>query len=298
MFLLVALSLGGLFWIKNAVEPVSGQEISVDFLITKGSSASQIANKLHQAGLIKSSLAFKVYVQLMGKQNKINAGEFRLSPSQNLFDVVETLQKGPVELWVTIPEGLRHEEIAAKFTKGLGKDEAFTEEFIALTKDEEGYLFPETYLFPKTVTSQAILNRMKQTFNIKADEGITREQVIMASIIERETKGNAEKPIVAGILYKRIKNDWPLQVDATIQYAKGSWEPIYSADKELNSPYNTYKFQGLPPGPISNPGAASLKASVNPEESEYWYYIHDNGGQIHYASTFEEHNANIVKYLR
>lgn len=298
VILLVVVSVAGLIWIKDAVEPVSGQEIAKEFLITKGNSANQIANKLYKDGLIKSPLAFKVYVQIMGKQNRINAGEFTLSPSMNLFQVVEALQKGPKELWVTIPEGLRHEEIADRFTKTLQKDESFKQEFISLAEDQEGYLFPETYLFPKTVSAQTIINRMKQTFDIKAPVGITRNQVIMASIIERETKGNAEKPIVSGILYKRIQNDWPLQVDASIQYAKGTWAPILSSDKDLNSPYNTYKFQGLPPGPIGNPGAESLKAAANPEESEYWYYIHEDGGQIHYATTLDEHNANIAKYLR
>jgi UPF0755 protein len=298
VLLIVVLSVGGLLWVKNAVEPVSGQEKSVDFLITKGSSVTLIANNLYKNGLIKSPLAFKFYVQLMGKQKRIAAGEFRLSPSNDLFETVDILQKGPIELWVTIPEGLRHEEIATKFTNGLEKDEAFTQEFVSLAEDLEGYLYPDTYLFPKEVTAQQVVNRMKDTFNKKVGTEITQNQVIMASLIERETKGNAEKPVVAGILYKRIANGWPLQVDATIQYAKGSWASIYSEDKQLNSLYNTYKYQGLPPGPISNPGLPSLKAAQNPEESEYWYYIHDNSGQIHYGVTLEDHNSNIAKYLR
>lgn len=287
----------GLVLVKNSLKPVGTGQVSKSFLIPKGSSASQIGNNLEKEGLIRSSLAFKIYVQFSGKQRSISAGEFKLSPSMNLFEIVDTLQKGPIELWVTIPEGLRHEEIAAKFTEGLEKDAAFQKELTSLFSTHEGYLFPETYLFPKEITAQKILDKMLSTFDAKVGQNVTKEQVIMASIIERETKGDAEKPVVAGILYKRIENGWPLQVDASIQYVKGDWKPILVADKELNSSYNTYKYQGLPPGPISNPGLASIEAAMNPENSDYWYYLHEDDGTIHYAKTIEEHNANIRKYL-
>lgn len=293
----IFLLFGFTIFFKSFGRPVSNDISLQDFMIAKGSSASKIGVDLEKQGLIKSSLAFKTYVQFTGKQNKIVAGEFELSPAMSLYEVVQSLQKGPVQIWVTIPEGLRHEEIAQKFSEGLEKDDQFTKDFISLASAKEGYLFPDTYLFPKSVTSQKIIEKMLLTFDQVAGEDITYKQVIMASIIERETKGNEEKPVVAGILYKRLENDWPLQVDATIQYAKGNWKPILSSDKELNSPYNTYKFTGFPPSPISNPGEASLKASMNPEPSDYWYYIHDESGTIHYARDLDEHNANIQKYL-
>lgn len=295
---LITFTLGSLLWIKDRVKPVSTDSQKIDFLISKGSSVSQIGNNLEKSGLIKNAIVFKFFVQATSSQNKIQAGEFQLSPNMTMFNILDTLKKGPAELWVTIPEGLRHDEIADRFTKGLSKDEVFKAEFIKLAQPLEGYLFPDTYLFPKDVAATKIVDKMKSTFTKKVDADITLDQLIMASIIERETKGNLEKPVVAGILFKRLANDWPLQVDASIQYAKGDWKPILISDKNLNSRYNTYKFQGLPPGPISNPGLASLQAAMNPEESEYWYYIHDDSGKIHYAKNIDEHNKNINTYLR
>ncbi len=295
---LIAISVGTLLWVKEKVAPFSTDTKKVDFLITKGSSVSQIGNNLEKNGLIKNAIVFKFFVQATSSQNKIQAGEFQLSPNMTMFDVLETLKKGPAELWVTIPEGLRHDEIADRFTKGLSKNEVFKAEFIKLAQPLEGYLFPDTYLFPKDVTVGKVIEKMETTFTKKIGTNIGLDQLIMASIIERETKGNSEKPIVAGILFKRLNNSWPLQVDASIQYAKGDWKPILISDKNLNSRYNTYKFQGLPPGPISNPGLASIQAAMNPEDSEYWYYIHDDSGKIHYAKDIDEHNENIRKFLK
>lgn len=292
---------------------------SQDFLITKGSSASKVANDLARAGLIKNSLAFKIYVQVTAKQKKIQAGEFRLSPSYNLFKTIDTLSSGPVEIWVTIPEGFRREQIAQKFVEILGKDEDFTEELLSLTDGQEGFLFPDTYLFPKDVAAASVARVLSQTFNTKmtdkmksdaASLGYSLNQVVtMASIVERETLTAEERPVVAGILYKRLEAGWPLQADATLQYVTGNtrcgskidcdwWQVPTVADRELNSKYNTYRFTGLPPAPIANPGITSLNAAAYPEDSEYWYYIHDTDGKIHYATTLEEHNANVDRYLR
>jgi len=295
LFLLVLIFL--IFYIRQAFLPVSNDDKSIDFIVPKGSSVSIIGKNLEKAGLIKNAIVFKFYVQVTSSQNKIQAGEFQLASSFTLSQILDKLKKGPSEIWVTIPEGLRREEIATKFSTTLDKDEEFTKEFLTLTKDKEGYLFPDTYLFPKTATATQIVNKLTSTFNKKISD-VTYKQVIMASMLERETFADREKPIVAGILYKRIKNDWPLQVDATLQYIKGDWKPVYSIDKELNSPFNTYKNLGLPPSPISNPGLSSIEAAISPEESEYWYYIHDNDAKIHFAKTLEEHNANIAKYLK
>lgn len=309
IFLISVSSIVAIFFVKNLTTPVSNDTKNQDVLITKGSSVTQIGNKLEKAGIIRSGLVFKFYVQLTNSQNKIQAGEFQLSPSSNLFEIVERLKKGPSEIWVTIPEGLRQEEIALRFSTTLNKDQAFITEFINLTSSKEGYLYPDTYLFPKTATAQQIVNKLLSTFDQKVED-ITYDQLIMASLLERETFSDQEKPIVAGILYKRLKNDWPLQVDATLQYAKDNlkyssvninnkyWEPAFAIDKEINSLYNTYKNLGLPPSPISNPGISTINASIDPQDSEYWYYIHDNSGKIHYARDLSEHNANINKYLR
>lgn len=288
---------------------VSTDSTQKDFMINKGASVSQIGNNLEKAGLIKSGIAFKFYVQVINSQNKIQAGEFQLSPNLTMQELLEKLKKGPSELWVTIPEGTRREEIVLKFATTLNKDQKFIDDFMNLTDGKEGYLFPDTYLFPKSATVTQIVNKLETTFDAKV-KNATKEQIIMASLLERETFADSEKPIVAGILFKRLDSNWPLQVDATLQYAKDSskfktvslankyWEPIYSNDKEIDSPFNTYKNLGLPPAPISNPGLSTIEAAINPEDSDYWYYIHDNSGKIHFARDLSEHNSNIDKYLR
>jgi UPF0755 protein len=317
----VALAIWASIWWNRAIKPVSQVSTAKDFLIVKGSSAAEIGNKLYEEGLIRSSLAFRVYVQAYGKSKKIQAGEYSLSPNLSLSELVDLLGRGPLEVWVTIPEGLRQEEIAERFAVGLVKADAevFIKEFLSSSKGKEGYLFPDTYLFPKTASASAVVNKLLTTFDQKTGQDIAdgasenglslNEVVILASIIERETLGSEERPIVAGILYKRWENGWPLQADATLQYAVGTtrcsgqaigckwWEPVAKEDLNISSGYNSYKFTGLPPAPIANPGLSSLEAAANPQQNDYWYYIHDSTGQIHYAKTIEEHNANVAKYL-
>jgi len=304
---LILVASAGFFWfIKNST-PVSATEKFSYFIIEKGSSAGQIGAKLESAGLIKSALAFKLYLQFTGQSGKLQTGEFKLTPSYSLLQTVDNLFKGPVELWVTIPEGQRREEVAQKFAAALNKDSSFVADFLQASKGDEGYLFPDTYLFPKDVTATAIVKKMTETFasktqNLKNNSGLSFEKVvILASLLERETKPDAERPTVAGILIKRLNSGWPLQIDASVQYAVGTskdWWPILTLDDlAISSPYNTYKNQGLPPTPIANPGISSIKGALNPTESDFWYYIHDSKGQIHFAKTLAEHNANIAKYL-
>jgi len=176
----------------------------------------------------------------------------------------------------------------------------------------EGYLFPAKYDFSKDTDIETIIKKMRNAFNqnfatINTNNSkLTKTQiVILASLIERESgKDPAEKPIIAGILMNRLNAGIPLQVDASIQYAKGQnlvtkkwWEPVTIEEyKSVISNYNTYLFAGLPPGPISNPGRDSLNAAANPADTDYLYYLHDKNGQIRYAKTLAEHEANIQKY--
>ena len=313
---------GGLLWWNYVKGPVDVEEKNVPFLITRGSSASKIASMLEEKGLVKSSLAFKFYIQLTGVAGKIQAGEYTLSPNDSLLKTVAKLLSGPEERWVTIPEGLRREEVAEKFADSLQKEDknAFIQEFMTLSKGKEGYLFPDTYIFPKEATANTIVNKMISIFESKYSDEIEKgllknsltqeEGVILASILERETLGESEKPIVAGILLNRLKSDWPLQADATVQYAAGTlrcankytgckwWEPVTKADLEIKSSFNSYKNIGLPPSAIASPGISSLKAVANAQDTEYWFYLHDPKGEIHYAKTLEEHGANINRYLR
>lgn len=310
LLIFVALAAGSTFWWYSVVRPASGETSLKDFLIIKGSSASQIGNKLEKESLIRNALAFKIYVQVSGNARSIQAGEYRLSPSYSLFKMVDELTRGPAEIWVTIPEGLRREEIAERFTSAFGQGEDFTQEFLSAAKDIEGFLFPDTYLFPKDAAASLVVKKMRSTFDIKTaelNEGIKaseltlREIVILASIIERETRTEDERPIVAGLLINRLNIGMGLQADATVQYAvatSSNWWPILTKDDlQVNSPYNTYRFRGLPPAPIANPGLSSIKAAVFPEDSEYLYYLHDSKGQVYFARTLTEHNENVRKYL-
>lgn len=309
IFFLVLISIvTGFYWFYDNAKAITTDKSFENFLIEKGATATQIANNLQKEGFIKNQLAFRIYLKVTGQSSSLQKGEFRLSKSMNLFEIVSALQKGPIEFWTTIPEGLRREEIAQKFVESLNKDEDFVTEFLNLTKGKEGYLFPDTYLFPKDASAKTIVSAMTKNFEDKtAGLDLTYDQVILASMLERETKTDTERPVVAGIILNRLNNSWPLQIDATVQYAiencklqivNCQWWPILTlADLDIDSKYNTYKNTGLPPTPIASAGLSSLKASVNPEKSEYFFYIHDPSGQIHYAKTLSEHNANIRKYL-
>src|SRR3972149_395227 len=162
------------FWWSESSKPASSDTSSQDFLVVRGKSASQIGEALYKEGLIKTPLAFKVYVQVSGKSEKIQAGQFRISPSFPLTEVVDTLTRPPAELWVTIPEGLRREEIVERFLKGIEVKEseavAFRQEFLEQSQVQEGYLFPDTYLFSRTATPATIVKRMRATFDMKAKE--------------------------------------------------------------------------------------------------------------------------------
>lgn len=313
----------GLFWWKQNVKAPSGDPSQKNFLIPKGTSASIIGERLYKEGFIHSPLAFKIYVQITGSSEKIPAGEYRLTANLSLPELVGELLRGPAEIWVTIPEGLRREEIVERYIQAFGLEgaeaENFRSEFLSLTNNEEGYLFPDTYLFPRTASASIIFKKMLEVFDTRIDASLKdsisesgyslRQIIILAAIIERETKTDEERPIVAGILLKRLKADWPLQTDASLQYAVASencklkienckwWPTLTEEDLNVNSPYNTYKFVGLPPTPIASPGTSSIKAVVYPQDSPYWFYIHDSGGQIHFAKTLDEHNSNIRTYL-
>lgn len=322
ILLITFLIFGGIYWWNQNNKPVSTSESLQSFIIPKGYSASQIGNRLEDQSLIKSSLAFKFYVQVANKSKKIQAGEYLLSPSYSLFKVVSQLTSGPVEEWVTVPEGLRREEVVERYISVLKRNEAdaevFRQDFLAITTGKEGFLFPDTYLFPKTVSASIVANKMLTTFDniistrmeadIDASEYSLDQTIVLASIIERETRKDEERPTVAGILFNRLEIGMGLQVDASVQYALATvncrvettcdWWPVLTReDMSINSSYNTYRDAGLPPAPIANPGLSSIKAVIYPTDSSYLYYLHDGDGKIHYAETLEGHNENIRKYL-
>lgn len=308
-------------WWNVATKPISSEKVKKRFVITKGLGTTQIAKKLKDEGIIKNDFAFKFYVQLKGLSKKIKAGEYSFYLSDNMFKVVDRLVQGPEGVWVTLPEGLRIEEIGVRITRELEVEnpQSFFFDFLKAAAGKEGYLFPDTYLLPKEISPSGVVSVLNNNFKskiVQLESDISKsplslqEIIILASIVERETKTDEERPVVAGILLKRLKSGWPLQTDATIQYALGTnncqrisfdckWWPVLSkGDLDIESRFNTYKHKGLPPSPIANPGISSIKAVVYPQDSDFWFYLHGKDGKIYYASTLEDHQKNINLYLR
>jgi UPF0755 protein len=307
--LLVIIIVGSVLWWKNGISPAdSKNKNSVIFVVQKGSGLKEIAGKLAEAKLIKSRIIFFVYTRLGKYEGKIQAGDFRLSPSMNIEEIAQNLTHGTLDIWITVPEGKRAAEIAETLK---GKIPTYNSSWANSLITNEGYLFPDTYLIPKDANIEIIISQMRNNFDQKysgidvTHSKLTKPQIVaLASLIEREAITDGEKPIIAGILLNRLNEGMALQVDATIQYAKGQnpinkkwWEPVTVQEyKSVKSPYNTYLQIGLPPSPISNPGLEALRAAANPADTNYFYYIHDKNGKIRYAKTLEEHNANIQKY--
>jgi len=315
VFIIGAGLIAGFFWWEWATSPLNpNSSLKKTFVIKRGEKLNSIAQRLKNEELIRNSLAFKIVVYTQGLRGKIQAGSFQFSPSWSLYEIGQALTLGTKDIWLTFPEGWRKEEFARRLAANI---ENFNkEDFLTLTKDLEGYLFPDTYLIPKSASSSAIIKILTNNFEKKTkDLKVSYQDLILASIIEREVKYDEDRTVVAGILIKRLKENWPLQVDATIQYAVASkqfsgltieqladnfdwWPKITKEHLKIDSPYNTYKYKGLPPTPICNPGLAAIKAVLNPSLTDYWFYLSDKEGKIHFTKTLEEHQENIVKYLK
>lgn len=306
---------GGAFWVSQQLQPVtynSDELPDQEFIIKKGESVASIGNRLQGAGLIKNARVFSYMVRYYKLTPKIQAGTFMLSPAQTPKAIAETFTNGTEDLWVTLLEGWRAEEMADY----LGNQESLTdfdkENFIFLAKPLEGSLYPDTYLVPKEIDEETMIELLTTTFEAKTKDILNdmsaseqNEVLTMASIVQREAKAYEDMRRVAGILFNRIEIGMPLQADATLQYVKGYnkaenswWVPPLAADKQLNSAYNTYLNQGLPPRPISNPSLDAIKATIDPLESDDLYYIHAPDGTMYYAEDLNGHNANVNRYLR
>lgn len=286
------------------IGPVNAQVVSPQvFVVRKGESSASVSRRLAEADLIKSNLAFRFLVYIKGYSGKVQAGSFELSSSQNNQEIMRSLTHGTTDIWLTFPEGWRKEQMADRLKANLMDFDK--RDFLDLA--QEGYLFPDTYLVPKAVDADQMLKIFAKNFDSKvspevAESNLTLNQILtLASLVEREVQTSQDKAMVAGILIKRWQADWPLQIDATLQYAKGTaadwWPKVTGADKKINSSYNTYQHKGLPAGPICNPGLDSIKAVLQPQASNFWFYLSDAQGQTHYAITSEQHSQNIAKYL-
>lgn len=308
--LLILFSIVTIVWWQNGLQAVSpSNKTSKVFVVNNGEGVREIANNLKANGLIKDPIVFFLLTKSEGIDKKIQAGNFQLSPSMNAQAIAANLTHGILDIWTTVPEGLRATEIAAILK---AKIPSYNESWAATLAANEGYLFPDTYLIPKDADIDMIVNLMKNNFQKKFDSVrdtkttvLTDAQtIIIASIIEREAIFPEDRPMVASVLINRFNMGMMLGSDPTVMYALGYqpdtkqwWKKDLTADDLLiNSPYNTRKNAGLPPTPISNPGISAIEAALAPSKTNYLYFFSDKKGHLHFATTIEGHNANIKKY--
>ncbi len=281
--------------------------------VPPGADASQVAEVLHRHGLLRSRLAFRLWARGWGLQGRIQAGEYKFSPSEGVGEILRRLAAGDVVRHrVTFPEGFSAREVAQRLDRlGLVDAEAFLQEVGQrdrhwipemegnTTGSVEGYLFPDTYYFPRGLPAERAVAAMVARFreatgplwSLPRPLGLSPHEVVtVASLVEREARYDFERARIAGVLYNRLRRGMPLQVDATVLYALGRHkERVLYRDLEVDSPYNTYRTAGLPPGPIANPGLASLRAALQPESHDYLYYVARPDGTHVFTRTLAEH---------
>ena len=274
-------------------------------VVARGATASEIADEFTAAHIVRHPTLLRTILR-MGSPR---AGAYRFPEPENLFQVGRRLLTGDFGIAptkVTFPEGFTVREMADRISKKIPSISA--SEFIAAAGPYEGYLFPDTYHIAADATAHDVVALMRENFEEKTaalqsvaqvSEHSFSDIVVMASVLEREARSLDEKKMVAGILWNRITKDMPLQVDAVFGYIYGrdTYSPSLE-DLTIDSPYNTYKNKGLPPGPISNPGIASLQAAAAPTKNNYLFYLTGNDGLMHYAITFAQHKANRATYLK
>lgn len=312
---LVLIPVFGVLVFVIGASPLNSRDQSLrSITIIKGATGKQIATQLEKEKVVRSGLLLWLTLRLQNRTNLIQSGTYEFSPNMSLSQVISTLNQGARDNWVTILEGWRKEQISLELETDLGVEYFDPKEFLRLASDKEGMLFPDTYLFAKQTSAQAVIATLTSTFEKRyaklikdlGEPTLTKMQVItLASLVEREARSPQDMRMVAGILANRLMLGMPLQVDATLQYIKGYdktaqtwWSEPDADDKQLNSLFNTYQNKGLPPTPICNPGIEALSAALSPQASNYLFYISDRQGEMHYARTLEEHNANISRYLR
>lgn len=279
--------------------------------IQKGSNLDEIARQLEEAEIIKSVGLFKTFVLALASDKSILEGDYLFNRRLNAWQIAERIAFGHFgveKISVTLFEGLSNREMSEILAKKFSNFDQ--EEFLYLTKNLEGYLFPDTYYFFGSSTTTDIIRAMRDNFKKKVSFDLSTEIeksnksideiLIMASIIQDEAyDGYEEKQMISGILWKRIEKNMLLQVDASLRYFTGKPSSKLTLDDlATDNLYNTYVYKGLPPTPIGNPGVEAIRAAINPKDSPYFFYLHDKDAKIHYAKNYEEHKQNIAKYLR
>ncbi|MEN9621775.1 MAG: hypothetical protein RLZZ67_209 [Candidatus Parcubacteria bacterium] len=280
--------------------------------IPQGETLSGIAYNLDKQGVIKSAFVFKSFFVIFGGTKGLKAGDYFLDHAQNAVVLAWRMTHSDYNLQnikVTIPEGWTSFEIAAFISKDKRFSHFSAKEFIKMAAPYEGYLFPDTYLLLPNITAQNVLETMlsnykERTASLSGQIMVfgrpIKDIITMASIIEEEARTEESRKIIAGILWKRFDEGMLLQVDATFVSVNGkkASSDLTLDDLKIDSPYNTYVYKGLPPGPISNPGLGSISATINPIKTKYYFYLSDKQGNMHYGITHDQHVENKFKYLK
>lgn len=294
-----------LMWL-TLFPPMSTPE-TTRVIIPEGASSKQVGSLLQKAGVIRYAEPYVLLTSVLQKYGMVQIGEYKFEKPYNLLSVtVRTLrgEYGGTRVRITFPEGIPVKEMATILSASI--EDFKVDEFLALATPLEGKLFPDTYFFFESTPPEQIVSRMQSRYIEKTKVLFEKESVytendimIMASILEREAKNESEAKVISGILWKRLKQGMPLQVDATFLYRLGKGSAQLTLDDlRRDDPYNTYTRKGLPPGPIGNPGIVMIEAALNPVSSPYLYYLHGDDGKIHYAKTYQEHLANKNKYIK
>jgi UPF0755 protein len=310
-------------WLYTTVDhPYKGYAEAETFVeIPQGAGPASIGRRLVEAGVVRNRSSFRLALWLSRAGRRLQAGEYRFDHPMSPRQVIDKIARGDVYVRaITFPEGLTVKQMAALYeTRGFGS----TQDFIAASRnialisgldpeapDLEGYLFPDTYTLPRKATAAQLVTRMVASFEKALTPEIrqqalargmgVRQLVTLASIVEKETGKPEERPLVAAVYSNRLRIGMPLQCDPTVIYAldrMGHYNGnLTRADLQLDSPYNTYRHAGLPPGPIASPGRASLAAAAAPADASYLYFVSRNDGSHVFASTLDEHNRNVQEF--
>lgn len=302
-FLLLSIAILLFFYFTS---PPKGFVSNTEINFEKGQTVSSLSETLVSENIVKSALVFKVLVRISGQENDIESGVYIFENPQSVFLVVKrfiSADFGLHRVRFVIPEGTTTADIAKKCADLLKY--CNQENFIKLSLDKNGMLFPDTYFFFETDNETVVVDTMYKNFQTKTEtifSELNKERIneilVLASILEGETNSGDERAIVSGILNNRISIGMPLQIDASFYvYLGKTSSQLTLSDLRIDEPWNTYVYKGLPSDPIANPGLETIQAAMNPIKTSYLYYLHGSDGTIHYAKTFEEHKINKSKYL-
>ena len=305
------------WWLTDVNLPDSETDPCI-FAIKRGMTTSEIGKELHARGIIRNVFFFNMVARFYGLSRDFKAGDHVLYGKMSLIRLARLLTQNPPEpeIKVTIIEGLNIYETASLLACQAGidsiafvasaKDSSITKNLGVDNKTLEGYLYPETYFIRPDTTPLQMITRMVNQFNMVFTDSLKKraselgmsinDVVILASLIEAEAHIKEERPIISSVFHKRLKKNWPLEANPTIQYALGTKRRILNDDLKILSPYNTYVYTGLPPGPIANPGIQSLLAALYPAETDYLYFVADGKGGHVFSRTLDEHTKAVHDY--